>query len=199
MRVRVDLQAACGRIGVTLLAGLAVFAVRHPRVQAERPRRRLVAIIAGADRDGHALVVQLVRGGDGDIERIAVEVREAQRLGDAVLGERFQLPHVLVCVAVVRVVARLGMILVDRRAVVLAVEVVFAVLDAVRPRREDVAAAGRRQVVRSVAAEHLLAAVVETAQLRAELADDGGEIAMMDGILVAGTRCGAHCLLHDRR
>ena len=78
VRVRVDLQAACGRIGVTLLAGLAVFAVRHPRVQAERPRRRLVAIIAGADRDGHALVVQLVRGGDGDVERIAVEVREAQ-------------------------------------------------------------------------------------------------------------------------
>ena len=73
-----DLQVAGGGVGVTLGGSRALLAVGQPRMQAESPRCRLVAIIAGIDGHGHAVVAEFVCDGHGHIERVSVQVGEAQ-------------------------------------------------------------------------------------------------------------------------
>ena len=158
-------------------------------MQAESPRCRFVAIIAGIDGRGHAVVAEFVGDGHGHIERVSVQVGEAQRKRHGAIGQRFKLPHVVVGVSVVRIVARCGMIFVNRRAVMLAIEIVFAVFDAVWPRGQHITVTGGGQVVDAERAENFLALIIESANLGAEFADDGGIIAIVNRILISGAWC----------
>ena len=96
---------------------------------------------------------------------------------------------VVVGVSVVRIVARCGMIFVNRRAVMLAIEIVFAVFDAVWPRGQHITVTGGGQVVDAERAENFLALIIESANLGAEFADDGGIIAIVNRILISGAWC----------
>ena len=89
----------------------------------------------------------------------------------------------------VRIVARCGMIFVNRRAVMLAIEIVFAVFDAVWPRGQHITVTGGGQVVDAERAENFLALIIESANLGAEFADDGGIIAIVNRILISGAWC----------
>ena len=73
-----DLQVAGGGVGIAFGGSRALLAVGKPWVQAKSPRCRLVAIIAGIDGHGHAIFAQFVGHGHGHIERVSVQVGEAQ-------------------------------------------------------------------------------------------------------------------------
>ena len=184
-----NLQVAGGGVGIAFGGSCALLAVGQPRMQAESPRCRFVAIIAGIDGRGHAVVAEFVGDGHGHIERVSVQVGEAQRKRHGAIGQRFKLPHVVVGVSVVRIVARCGMIFVNRRAVMLAIEIVFAVFDAVWPRGQHITVTGGGQVVDAERAENFLALIIESANLGAEFADDGGIIAIVNRILISGAWC----------
>ena len=76
------------------------------------------------------------------------------------------------------------MIFVNRRAVMLAIEIIFAVFDAVWPRGQHITVTGGGQVVDAERAENFLALIIESANLGAEFADDGGIIAIVNRILI---------------
>lgn len=71
----------------------------------------------------------------------------------------------------------------------LAIEIVFAVFDAVWPRGQHIAVTGGGQVVDAERAENFLALIIESANLGAEFADDGGIIAIVNRILISGAWC----------
>lgn len=139
-------------------------------MQAESPRCRLVAIIAGIDGHGHAVVAEFVGDGHGHIEpgirpgwgsaakasrRYRSTIQASTCSGRRIRG---------------RIVARCGMIFVNRRAVMLAIEIVFAVFDAVWPRGQHITVTGGGQVVDAERAENFLALIIESANLGAEFA-----------------------------
>ena len=65
----------------------------------------------------------------------------------------------------------------------LAIEIVFAVFDAVWPRGQHITVTGGGQVVDAERAENFLALIIESANLGAEFADDGGIIAIVNRIV----------------
>jgi hypothetical protein len=67
--------------------------------------------------------------------------------------------------------------LVERQLVLGPAELVGAVFDAVRPRREHLPASGRRQLVRGVAVEHVLVPDRVGAEAGADLGDDDSLLA----------------------
>ena len=86
--------------------------------------------------------------------------------------------------------------LVERELEGTALELVRAVLDPVRPRREDLAAAGAAELVEPVAVEHRRIAEPVTAQTTADADDDRPLVAVRELDLLAG-RAGR--FLHARR
>ena len=100
-----------------------------------------------------------------------------------------KLPHVVVGVSVVRIVARCGMIFVNRRAVMLAIEIRIRKFSMRFGHGASITVTGGGQVVDAERAENFLALIIESANLGAEFADDGGIIAIVNRILISGAWC----------
>ena len=184
MRLGGDPQDALCVMAVDLIA-VAVEAVVQPRVERHGPRGVDVAVVGRADGDGHTLIGQFVCCGDGDVERVAQQVRRAPGLGDGGLGERFELPERAVAVAVDGVVA---LMLVDGQFVGDAFEGVGACLDTVRERNQHLPLAAGDGIIGTERDDDVAATVGELAQRSAEFGDDGLPIAACDRVLLAGTR-----------
>ena len=175
-------QAALGVVGVDLIA-VSVEAVGEPRVDGQGPRCVRIAVVVGADVQMQAIVGEAVRRGHHDVERISLHVGGAPAEGHGILFKGDKLPERALAVAVDGVAA---LMLVDRQRVGLAFEGVFAILDAVRERDEQLAVAAGHHVIRTGGDDDVLALVGQFAQRRAQLGDDGMVIAMRNGKLLSG-------------
>ena len=162
-------------------------------MRADPVRARVGSRVRRLHQHGEALLLQRVLDPEIERERIArarVEAVLERGAIDLPLHDRPLRP----ADEAMNGVPPLG--LVERELEGTALELVRAVLDPVRPRREDLSAAGAAELVQPVAVEHRRIAEPVTAQTTADADDDRPLVAVRELDLLAG-RAGR--FLHARR